>query len=145
MSYVRSAETVTDIAASPETLFDFLDDQATLGSHMGKPSMMMLGGRMSYSLDDSAGRAVGSRISMRGSVLGLELTVDGQEGLGDAGTAGPRCHRSLQDGVRHPCIRWWLPSTGIHQLRRSGNGGGENYRPNSRAYLCTLVRHADGP
>ncbi|MCY1745282.1 MULTISPECIES: hypothetical protein [Ensifer] len=49
MSYVRSAETVTDIAASPETLFDFLDDQATLGSHMGKPSMMMLGGRMSYS------------------------------------------------------------------------------------------------
>ncbi|KRD60882.1 SRPBCC family protein [Ensifer sp. Root278] len=76
MSYIRSAESVTGVAASPETLFDFLDDQAALGSHMGKPSMMMLGGRMSYSLDDSAGRAVGSRISMRGSVLGLELTVD---------------------------------------------------------------------
>ncbi|MBD9638734.1 SRPBCC family protein [Ensifer sp. ENS07] len=76
MSYARSAEAVADIAASPETLFDYLDDQATLGSHMQEPSMIMLGGRMSYSFDNSAGRAVGSHISMRGSVLGLELTVD---------------------------------------------------------------------
>lgn len=153
MSYVRWAESVTDVA-SPEALFDFLDDQAALASHMGKPSMMMLGGRMSYALDDSAGRAVGSRISMRGSVLGLELTVDEVivehrppvtkvwETLGRPDLLVIGAYRM---GFEVHGSGGGSPATGIHQLRRSGNGGGQNYRPAPRAHLCTLVRHADGP
>lgn len=119
MSYVRWAESVTDVA-SPEALFDFLDDQAALASHMGKPSMMMLGGRMSYALDDSAGRAVGSRIDTRKRTRteahsgggDCRTPASGQQGLGDTGTAGPPCHRSLQDGIRGPWIRWWFPGYG---------------------------------
>lgn len=76
MSYARSAEAVADIAASPESLFEYLDDQASLGSHMQKPSMMMLGGRMSYTFDYTRGRAVGSIIGMQGNVLGLTLSVE---------------------------------------------------------------------
>jgi hypothetical protein len=76
MSYVRSAEAVADIAASPETLFEYLDDQASLGSHMQKPSMMMLGGKMSYTFDHLGGRAVGSIIAMQGRILGLNLAVE---------------------------------------------------------------------
>ncbi|WP_234841878.1 hypothetical protein [Sinorhizobium meliloti] len=56
-------------------LFDYLDDQASLGSHMQKPSMMMLGGRMSYEFDEARGRTVGSVIRMRGNILGLVLPL----------------------------------------------------------------------
>lgn len=76
MSYARSAEAVADVAASPKTLFDYLDDQASLGSHMQESSMMMLGGRMSYAFDGARGRVVGSVIRMQGSVLGLTLAVE---------------------------------------------------------------------
>ena len=76
MGYARSAEAVADIAASPESLFEYLDDQASLGSHMQKPSMMMLGGRMSYTFDYTRGRTVGSIIGMQGNVLGLTLSVE---------------------------------------------------------------------
>jgi len=37
---------------SPEALFQHLDDPARLGSHMEKPSAMMLGGTMEYSFDE---------------------------------------------------------------------------------------------
>ncbi|WP_234823122.1 hypothetical protein [Ensifer adhaerens] len=76
MSYVRSAEAIADIAASPQALFDYLDDQASLGLHMQEPSMMMLGGRMSYAFDDARGRAVGFVIRMQGKMLGLVLSVE---------------------------------------------------------------------
>lgn len=67
---------MADIAASAEVLFDYLDDQASLGSHMQKPSMMMLGGRMSYEFDEAKGRAAGSSIKMQGNILGLALSVE---------------------------------------------------------------------
>lgn len=37
---------------------------------------MMGGGRMAYVFDEARGRAVGSRIKMRGSAFGLSLFVD---------------------------------------------------------------------
>lgn len=64
------------IAATPKVLFDHLDDPAQFGRHMSKPSFMMMGGSMSYVLDAAGGRALGSRIAMSGSALGLKLTVD---------------------------------------------------------------------
>lgn len=76
MTYSNSAQTVVNVAASAEALFDYLDDQARLGSHMQTPSMMMLGGRMSYGFDEAQGRAVGSVIRMEGRILGGSLSVE---------------------------------------------------------------------
>lgn len=63
------------VPAWPEELFAFLDDQASLGGHMEKPSVMMLGGSMRYVLDTARGQAVGSVSRMEGKVLGLTLSV----------------------------------------------------------------------
>lgn len=76
MTYARAAQAVVYVGTSAEMLFDYLDDQASLESHMQKPSMMMLGGRMSYGFDDARGRAVGSVIRMQGKILGLVLSVE---------------------------------------------------------------------
>ncbi len=72
----RHEERTSQIAATPEVLFDHLDNPAKFGRHMSKPSLMMLGGSMSYVLDSAGGRALGSRITMTGGALGLKLTVD---------------------------------------------------------------------
>ncbi|ASP56636.1 SRPBCC family protein (plasmid) [Sinorhizobium medicae] len=76
MTYAHTAQAIADVATSANVLFDYLDDQASLGSHMQKPSMMMLGGRMSYEFDEARGRTVGSVIRMRGNILGLVLSVE---------------------------------------------------------------------
>ena len=61
------------IAASQAEVFAYLDDQTRLAAPMEKPSMMMLGGRMSYAFDSGKGRTVGSVIRMGGHFLGLSL------------------------------------------------------------------------
>ena len=76
MIYAHTAETTTEVHAAPSQLFDHLDDQALLGSHMEKPTMMMMGGRMTYEFDEAKGRAVGSVIKMGGSILGIRLFVE---------------------------------------------------------------------
>ncbi|MCG5485519.1 MAG: SRPBCC family protein [Sinorhizobium meliloti] len=76
MTYAYAARTIADVATSADVLFDYLDDQASLGSHMQKPSMMMLGGQMSYEFDEARGRTVGSVVKMRGNILGLVLSVE---------------------------------------------------------------------
>ncbi len=76
MTYAHRAQAIADVATSADVLFAYLDDQASLGSHMQKPSMMMLGGRMSYEFDEARGRAVGSVVKMRGTILGLVLSVE---------------------------------------------------------------------
>lgn len=72
-TYTDHAEAAAIVSASSERVFARLDEQALLGSHMGKPSMMMMGGSMSYDLDAAQGRAVGSVIAMRGHFMGLRL------------------------------------------------------------------------
>lgn len=57
-------------------LFAHLDDQASLARHMTRRSLMMGGGRMTYSFDAGRGQAVGSRIRMGGSAFGLKLAVE---------------------------------------------------------------------
>ena len=63
------------IRASQAEVFAYLDDQIRLAAHMGRRSLMMLGGRMTYEFDAAQGRAVGSVIRMGGSFLGLSLSV----------------------------------------------------------------------
>jgi hypothetical protein len=76
-AYDRHAETTILVAATPSTLFEFLDDHNNLSSHMeNSSSPMMGGGRMELLLDDADGRTVGSHIVMRGSAFGLNVFVD---------------------------------------------------------------------
>jgi hypothetical protein len=75
-SYALIEEATATVRAPADALFDYLDDQARLGTRMEKPSMMMMGGRMRYEFDAAKGRAEGSVITMRGSVLGLKLLVE---------------------------------------------------------------------
>lgn len=72
----RHREASAMIAAPAEQIFARLDDQTRLAEHMGRPSMMMGGGRMTYAFDDGRGRAVGSHIRMGGKAFGLDLDLD---------------------------------------------------------------------
>lgn len=69
-------ETQVEIEAPPAEVFDFLDDHCRLAIHMTEPSWMMAGSRMTIDLDEKQGRAVGSKITLRGRILGLSLGVE---------------------------------------------------------------------
>lgn len=73
---MRRTEATAIVNALPESLFARLDDQSRLADHMGRPSLMTGGGRMTYSFDEGKGRAVGSHILMGGNAFGLNLSVD---------------------------------------------------------------------
>lgn len=75
-AYARHDEVSVEIAAQPQALFDYLDDQERLAAHMNRPSLMMAGGRMAYAFDAARGRAVGSLIRMSGAFLGVPLFVE---------------------------------------------------------------------
>jgi len=64
------------VSASPEGVFERLDDQSRLAEHMARSSAMMGGGRMTYAFDEAQGRAVGSVIRMGGVAFGLQLSVE---------------------------------------------------------------------
>jgi hypothetical protein len=72
----RHAEARAALAATPQLVFDRLDDPTLLGAHMSGSSLMMGGGRMTYQFDAGGGRAVGSHIHMGGRAFGLELSLD---------------------------------------------------------------------
>lgn len=69
-------ESSAAVAASPEMLFDWLDDPARLGANMSGSSVMMGGGGMSYERDNGQGRALGSRLKMNGQAFGIDLFVE---------------------------------------------------------------------
>lgn len=72
----RHREVSVRVAADPGSVFARLDDQTRLAEHMGKPSLMMGGGRMIYDFDAAKGQAVGSHIRMSGRAFGLTLELD---------------------------------------------------------------------
>ena len=55
------------IKASQNEVFACHGDQTRLAAHMEKRSMMTLGGRMTYEIDATKGRTVGSVMRMGGS------------------------------------------------------------------------------
>lgn len=69
-------ESQVQIDASPAEVFAFLDDHRRLSSHMTRPSLMMAGARMTLSFDAHEGRALGSKITLKGRVLGMALAVE---------------------------------------------------------------------
>lgn len=76
MTYLYHHEAAVEIAASAAVIFARLDDQAILGQHMERPSLMTMGMRMRYRLDAGQGRTVGSVIGMTGRMMCLDLAVE---------------------------------------------------------------------
>lgn len=72
----RHREARAFVAAPARAVFARLDDQTRLAEHMGRPSAMMGGGRMTYDFDEGGGQAIGSHIRMGGEAFGLRLFVD---------------------------------------------------------------------
>ena len=68
--------TQVEVDASPVEVFDFLDDHRRLSAHMTEPSWQMAGSSMTIGMDEKQGRALGSRITLSGSILGLSLEVE---------------------------------------------------------------------
>ena len=62
--------------APVEQVFAFLDNPKALAAHMGESSMMMLGSRMSISVDAGGGRVIGSKIRMHGRMMGIRLSLE---------------------------------------------------------------------
>lgn len=69
-------ESSVKVEASCEETFALLDDHTRLSAHMSKRTWMMAGSRMSIDMDDAQGRSIGSRIRLRGRILGLRLSVE---------------------------------------------------------------------
>lgn len=74
--YPFHAEARGAVAATPEVLFDHLDDPLRLSSHMQQRSMAMMGTSMRMETDAQGGRSLGSVIRMSGRVLGLPIGLE---------------------------------------------------------------------
>lgn len=64
------------INASPNQVFSYIDDHSKFSSHMNKSSWMMAGGKMTTTIDQEKGQAVGSHIKMDGIVFGFHVFLD---------------------------------------------------------------------
>lgn len=64
------------IRATPAALFAHLDDHTRLSGHMEKPSWRTLGAYMRIQTDAAMGRCVGSRLTLKGAVFGIQLFVE---------------------------------------------------------------------
>ncbi len=62
--------------ALPGPIFTHLDDHRRLSDHMTRRSWVMAGSRMEMDMDADEGRAVGSKIRLRGRVLGISLGLE---------------------------------------------------------------------
>ena len=64
------------LEAPIEVAFAYLDDFRKLSAHMEQSSGMMMGSRMTIEMDEKGGRAVGSKVRMRGKMLGMTLALE---------------------------------------------------------------------
>jgi hypothetical protein len=69
------ADKVTLNAGAAE-VFSYGDDFSRLSSHMNKSTTMMMGGSMTTSLDAARGQTIGSRVTMSGKMMGIELSLE---------------------------------------------------------------------
>lgn len=74
--FAHHRETTVLLNARAEDAFAYLDDFTKLSAHMEKRSAMMMGSRMLIEMDPLGGRAPGSRVRMRGRVLGMKLSLE---------------------------------------------------------------------
>ena len=69
-------ESSATVPVEATRLFDALDNHARLSSHMKRPSWRMGGATMEITTDAGQGQTVGSVITLRGQVLGIQLRVN---------------------------------------------------------------------
>ena len=69
-------ESIARVHAPVDEVFAYLDDPMALSAHMGKSSMMMMGSKMSTEVDAGGGRVTHSKIRMRGSVMGIPVSLE---------------------------------------------------------------------
>jgi hypothetical protein len=74
--YTRHEDYEGRVNASPDQLFELLDDQTRLSAHMTKRLWKMGWGKTDILLDEKRGRAVGSHIVLRGRVFGIPIFLD---------------------------------------------------------------------
>lgn len=74
--FARHHESAALLNAGIDEAFAYLDDFRQLSAHMAKSSAMMLGSRMAIETDERGGRAVGSKVRMSGTMLGLSLALE---------------------------------------------------------------------
>jgi len=72
----RSFESAAFLPATPERVFDYLDDFTHLGGHMTRANWMMAGSRMSYEFDAARGHALGGLVRLTGSFLGIPIEIE---------------------------------------------------------------------
>lgn len=72
----RHEEAHARLNAGVDAAFAYLDDFRKLSAHMEKRSGMMAGSNMAIETDAAGGRSVGSRVRMRGRMLGMELELE---------------------------------------------------------------------
>lgn len=75
-AYPFHAEAEGDLHADVDRAFTWLDDHRNLASHMDRPRSAMGGGQMHLDLDARGGHAVGSRMRLAGTFLGLSLDAE---------------------------------------------------------------------
>ncbi len=76
ITMARHFESAGFVNASPDSVFNYVDDHERLSSRMTRSSWMMGGGRMDVKVDAGRGRRVGSRIQMSGRAFGLQLSLE---------------------------------------------------------------------
>lgn len=76
MSHLLHAAAQGLVAASPQELFEHLDDPLHLARHMERRSMAMMGSSMRIDTDAQRGRVVGSLIRMHGRMMGIPLELE---------------------------------------------------------------------
>ena len=69
-------EIAASVHAPVESVFTYFDEPKTLATHMSKSSMMMPGLHMTIDADADGGRSVGSRIRMKGRMMGISLSLE---------------------------------------------------------------------
>lgn len=69
-------ETIALVKAPVDRVFAHLDDPKTLAAHMGESSMRLMGSRMSIDVNADGGHAIGSRIGMHGTVMGISISLE---------------------------------------------------------------------
>jgi len=74
--YERHYEESVILPTGANEIFPFVDDFSRLSSHMSGPSTMMMGGSMGISFDAGRGQAVGSHVSMKGRVMGIDVFLE---------------------------------------------------------------------
>lgn len=63
------------IGASAKEIFEFVDNPLNLSKHMEKPKPEMLWGWMKNIPDEKGGKEVGSIITIKGNVLGINISL----------------------------------------------------------------------